>query len=177
MLPGVCPACGLRPLSEAVSRPHGHKQAEVPRTHGASVAGRSFPARCTPAGAMSTSLLRSSHARDTRAQERQNSPSRASTDWAPCSSQTAVSAWDKVLPPCLSCLGGNGFVSTSSSLCCPSLKWRSGYVYTYSTKIKRHKYTQNAADSEQLIRVPDAGKTRMLEGWSGSSGCDGLCCL
>lgn len=61
--------------------------------------------------------------------------------------------------------------------CCPSLRWRSGYVYTYSTKIKRHKYTQNAADSEQLIRVPGVGKTRMLEGWSGSSGHDGLCCL
>lgn len=101
----------------------------------------------------------------------------ANTDCAPSSSQTAVSMRDKVLSPCLSCLGSNCFVLAPSSLCCPSLRWRSGYVYIYSTKIKRHKNTQNAADSEQLIRVPDAGKTRMLEGWSGSSGCDGLCCL
>lgn len=129
--------------------------------------GECSPPHCAPAH----------HAPDTRTQEGQNSPPGANTACAPCSSQTAISSRDKVLSPCLSCLGSNCFVSAPSSLRCPSLRWRSGYVYTYSTKIKRHKYTQNAADSEQLIRVPGAGKTRMLEGWSGSSGCSALCCL
>lgn len=56
-----------------------------------------------------------------------------------------------MLSPCPSYLGSNFFVLAPSSPCCPSLRWRSGYVYTYSTKIKRHKNTQNAADSDQLI--------------------------
>lgn len=51
------------------------------------------------------------------------------------------------------------------------LRWRSGYVYTYSTKIKRHKNTQNAADSEQLIEslvLEKQGCQR--DGVEGSSG-------
>lgn len=184
MLSGVCPACGLRPLSEGCQQApgtgtHGVTGAAVPCTRvgpawWAGVRASSFPSHCPQAGGLYSPPCCAPAPHEAG---KGNSPSRASTHWAPCSSQTAVSIRDKVLSPCLSCLGSNCFVSASSSLCCPSLRWRSGYVYTYSTKIKRHKYTQNAADSEQLKKVPDAGKTRMLEGWNGSSGYDGLCCL
>lgn len=79
----------------------------------------------------------------------------------------------KVLSPRRSYWGSNRFVSAPRSPCCPSLRWRSGYVvYTYSTKIKRHKNTQNAADSEQLTESLVLEK----QGWwrDGVEGSSGL---
>lgn len=112
----------------------------------------------------------------TRAQERQNSPP-ADTACAPCSSTLLSPLGIKCFHHAFAAGEATALSQPRVPCCCPSLRWRSGYVYTYSTKIKRHKYTQNAADSEQLIRVPGVGKTRMLEEWSGSLGHDDLCCL